>query len=284
MKQETVLPPYNIHQNIRLLRLFAGLSQTDMARKLGVTHGWISKLESGVGDLTVSQLMVIRNEFGVSADELLDGAIDYLRVAKKFNHPVLLPKRYSNEATAKMGILYGFLALYSKELGREATLKIVRSLGIKPHLVADPMIPVNVSLLIDLIVAGLKTSAFKDADLARNYADYAVKQLLGNETRVGGEPREAYEIFLARLNDVMVDCEIGVTAANGTSLSVQMGCFNAALKRSKHGLEPQSVIQSCQVELLRKVGEMASLKSVTVSPAGESKPGHVPREYAVSWA
>mgnify|MGYP000075101405 CR=1 FL=1 len=79
-----LLPPYLLHERVRLIRLYSGMNQSEMARMLGMTQGWLSKLESGSSELTAEQLFLIRKHFQLSADAVMDGLIPYGDLSRKF--------------------------------------------------------------------------------------------------------------------------------------------------------------------------------------------------------
>lgn len=60
--------------NIRKLRKLAGLSQPQLAARLGVTQGAISIWESG-GGMTDENKVAVAREFGITLDALMLGEI-----------------------------------------------------------------------------------------------------------------------------------------------------------------------------------------------------------------
>lgn len=64
-----------IGRRVKKLRMGDGLSQTDLAVKLGVSWVTVSRLERGVGKgITVDRLHDVADALDVSVDELLRGA------------------------------------------------------------------------------------------------------------------------------------------------------------------------------------------------------------------
>jgi XRE family transcriptional regulator, fatty acid utilization regulator len=61
-----------IGRRIRELRGF-DMTQTDFARRIGVTQGYLSALENGEKEPGSAVLLAIRQEFGQSVDWLLTG-------------------------------------------------------------------------------------------------------------------------------------------------------------------------------------------------------------------
>ncbi|MCL6557700.1 MAG: helix-turn-helix domain-containing protein [Firmicutes bacterium] len=57
---------------IRELRENAGLSQTELASKVGVTQGFISHIELGIREPTLKLVRKLAAALGVSVSDLLD--------------------------------------------------------------------------------------------------------------------------------------------------------------------------------------------------------------------
>lgn len=61
----------NFKENLKSLRLEAGLGQVELAKKLGVSKGVISLWENGLREPNMSSLVAISNFFKISIDSLL---------------------------------------------------------------------------------------------------------------------------------------------------------------------------------------------------------------------
>lgn len=57
--------------NLKRIRTEKGLSQTDIAKSLGVSRGFVSNIENGKRNPTLSTITRLANAVGVTADELL---------------------------------------------------------------------------------------------------------------------------------------------------------------------------------------------------------------------
>lgn len=60
-----------VAKRVRALRLAAGMTQTDLARQMGVTFQQIQKYENGSNRLTAGKLILLSRVFGIPAKELL---------------------------------------------------------------------------------------------------------------------------------------------------------------------------------------------------------------------
>ena len=63
-------------RNIKRRRAERGMSQEQLAEKLGVSRQAVSKWENGTSDPSTSNLLAIARLYGVSAEELLRSAGD----------------------------------------------------------------------------------------------------------------------------------------------------------------------------------------------------------------
>ncbi|MEG2415915.1 MAG: helix-turn-helix transcriptional regulator [Romboutsia sp.] len=57
---------------IKSMRILIGIKQKDMAKKLGVSPQYLSRLESGKIDLKISTLKQIADILGISVSKLID--------------------------------------------------------------------------------------------------------------------------------------------------------------------------------------------------------------------
>ena len=67
MKTESV----KLGKNMKRIRISKGLTQGDIFRSLGVSRGFISNIESGKTNPTLSTIAKLAKALGVSVDELL---------------------------------------------------------------------------------------------------------------------------------------------------------------------------------------------------------------------
>ena len=57
--------------NLKRIRLEKGISQAEIARSLDVSRGFVSNIESGKRNPTLTTITRLANAVGVTADELL---------------------------------------------------------------------------------------------------------------------------------------------------------------------------------------------------------------------
>ena len=58
-------------KNLKRIRTEKGISQGDIARSLGVSRGFVSKIENGKTNPTLATIARLANAIGISSDELL---------------------------------------------------------------------------------------------------------------------------------------------------------------------------------------------------------------------
>jgi transcriptional regulator with XRE-family HTH domain len=67
MKSEAV----KLGNNLRRIRTGKGISQGDIVRALGMGRGFVSNIENGKGNPTLTTITKLAKALGVSTDELL---------------------------------------------------------------------------------------------------------------------------------------------------------------------------------------------------------------------
>lgn len=60
-------------RRVRLLRENAGLTQSDVADRLGISQAAYSRMESGASDLSLTRLLRIADMFNVTLTMLIEG-------------------------------------------------------------------------------------------------------------------------------------------------------------------------------------------------------------------
>lgn len=146
-----LLPPYDPHLVLRLIRYFSGVRQEKLASILGVSQGWISKLEKGMGDLTAADIQHLRDFFGITADGLLDGWIDFESIRSKFGTRPRIPKKHLSGAGSRVRLLYGLVAILEKKLGQIEVIDCFKRQHIPIEILANPKQIISIHLFFSLI-------------------------------------------------------------------------------------------------------------------------------------
>ena len=111
----------DLFEQIYLVRKFSGQPQVKFARALGITQGWLSKLENGQGEVNASLLLAFRSKYGISADQFLDGTINYRELAEKFGNKSLVAKQYNEGPQWAAKAFWGLLVALEDTLGKNKT-------------------------------------------------------------------------------------------------------------------------------------------------------------------
>lgn len=219
-----LVPPYDIHRQIFLIRKFSGLNQIEMSKRLDITQGWLSKLESGMGEITVTQLIQLRKHFALSADDIVDGRIDYRELATRFGTRIALPEKYSSRPTLKMRALYGVIGLLEKETDARSAARQIRGLGFKPHLLAIPDLEINSKLLYDVMEICAGRGLLSRSGALREIARICLSPgALGKELNRftdAGSPREVFTRFAELYHLFTVGSRVTVEPSNDTAAEI----------------------------------------------------------------
>ncbi len=148
---KNLMPPFPVYERIRLLRLFSGLSQVDMAKMLKGSQAWLSKVESGKLEISAQHLFLLRVVFGVSSDAILDGIIPYYEVALRMNPEMILPAEYAANAKIPVRVLYPIVIALQSSKNKVVLPALTRQLKMKPFIFADPTMLVNEAFILDVL-------------------------------------------------------------------------------------------------------------------------------------
>lgn len=148
-----IIPPFPLHQRLKLLRLFAGFSESAMAKIMKCTTTHLAKVESGKSDISAEELSCLRSCFQISSDLLLDGPIPYFQVALDFNKSGVLETKYRSGVTRPISCLSPLIGLLQSASESKLFESVLKSLKIHSFVFADPEIPVNEAFIHELLNA-----------------------------------------------------------------------------------------------------------------------------------
>lgn len=265
-----LLPPYQLHERVRLIRLYSGMNQSEMARMLGMTQGWLSKLESGSSELTAEQLFLIRRHFQLSADAVMDGLIPYGELSRKFGASIKLPRKYATDPNCRARVLYGFVKLYEEELGKKAVTDFFRSMRVKPEILANPDFPINLNLVFEFIRFGMDRKVLgNDASWAKVAEHTLTPMALGlGFTRLSSaaSPADAFRRFCDLISQFATDFEPRFSVAGKNSIEIALSYPQQINRIRAVGTAGNVVALSLYTRaILRTVGQISSDAKVEVS-------------------
>ncbi len=146
-----ILPPHSPQETIFFLRKFSGLNQIEMAKKLNITQGWLSKIESGLGDAGIEQLILIRKNFGISADDFLDGKVNYLEIQKNFDHTIRMHSMFQSHRKTQAQIMYGLIDLMISKKGKPWVQNQFKKIRFPLFTFSNPNFLINPTLIESLL-------------------------------------------------------------------------------------------------------------------------------------
>lgn len=263
-----LLPPYTIHDRIRLIRLFSGLNQSEMSQRLGLTQGWLSKLESGSGEVTVSHLLALRNHFGINADAMIDGAIPYMDLAMRFGAKARLPTKYTEHANCRMRVIYGLVGLFTKKSGERVVRRALKALGVPPHFLAEPRMPINTRLFIDFMRVcerqGILTNAASWRELAKQSLSPVAMEKDFQRIAEADSPQAALKTFLALLDRYEGDFSHELRPHGRKAAQVTIGAQPGLTRMGRPDWTIGKLWCKYRQELLKKVGDVSGSGSFHV--------------------
>ena len=148
---KNLLPTYPMNEKIRLLRLFSGLSQSALAKKLEASQAWLSKVEAGRLEISARHLLLLRTIFEITCDEILDGSIPYLRIAMKMNPAPLIPEKYVRDAYIPISCIYPFIESATQSSSTEALEPLAKIMNFRSFILSDPQLLVNEAFLDEFL-------------------------------------------------------------------------------------------------------------------------------------
>jgi transcriptional regulator with XRE-family HTH domain len=140
---------------MRAARKRLGLTQVAVARKMGITQGSLSKLESGQLVASAPQWFTFCEFTGISADSLITGYIErnrpaMLRDVSADESGYRIPKRYSTNSGSKVRAMLPFLHFFQQKLGETRLSQFLVSLGLDPDFFVDLDNQLSLNFCVDI--------------------------------------------------------------------------------------------------------------------------------------
>ena len=138
-----IIPPFAIHERLRLLRQFAGLTEAALSKIMKCTSAHVLKVEAGKSDILAEELSRLRNYFQISSDVLLDGPIPYFQVSVDFNKGEILSPKFSDGITRPIACLSPLIELLQNANEGKIFELALKQNKINSFLFADSEVAVN---------------------------------------------------------------------------------------------------------------------------------------------
>jgi len=145
-----------IGETVRHIRKAAGVSQTDLGNLIAIHQTAVSRVESGDQNLIPSQLLKIAHYFGVYADDILSGRVNFNDVALRFGKAPELPPRYQLWPFSKMREFLPTRLFLEKTQGDATVRKLFGSLELDGLLYLAPDATIGVQCHIDVLRQSIK--------------------------------------------------------------------------------------------------------------------------------
>jgi len=118
-RSKVVVSKQQLGSRLRALRQSHGISQAEVARRLGVDQSHISNVERGVRGLTIQQVVKLSRALGVAADEILNNgkrapAVGSLKSGRMLRRLQRIEELPAAQQQAILKILDGLLETHGK--------------------------------------------------------------------------------------------------------------------------------------------------------------------------
>jgi transcriptional regulator with XRE-family HTH domain len=120
-----------VGRNIRIIRQGRGTSQTELARKIGVTFQQVQKYENGTNRVGAGRLFKIASVFGVPISAMFEGAEEALPEENPTSSVALLAEPYVLR-TARA------LAAVSNEAFRKSVAELAEHVASRMNIAGEP--------------------------------------------------------------------------------------------------------------------------------------------------
>lgn len=158
-------PELEISEIFKKLRKTAGLSQIEMAKILGRDQATISRLEKGIQNLSLDSLFILSEFFEVSYQDILDGNINYWKVADKFGKKIKLNDRYLDLIHSSPREVVPVMRLIIEKKGADYLTSFLSQFGLEDlvHIPIDEKI--SSYIYFDLLSKALSENLVTEKDI-----------------------------------------------------------------------------------------------------------------------
>ncbi|HAR43381.1 MAG TPA: hypothetical protein DCS07_12250 [Bdellovibrionales bacterium] len=155
---------------LRAARKASRLQQVDVARKLGVTQGYLSKLETGQMVPDAILWFHFCDLVNIPYESLKTGFIDFMVPAKlrddQRENGFKLPKQYARSRGTKVRALLPLLDFARQKLGSTKYLRLLESYGLAPDFFVHLDNQIGIEFSLDLITVLIEKKLATKRDLA----------------------------------------------------------------------------------------------------------------------
>ena len=156
---------------VRATRKQLGLSQDDVAQRLGLIQSALSRIETGAQMLSAAQWAEFCGFTGISPDSIITGYVDLKKPAilktDDREGTFKIPRRYSKVRGSKVRALIPFLNYFESLYGEEALSDYLRTQRIDPDFFICLDNQISLNFVIDMAEHLTNKGVLKPKDLGR---------------------------------------------------------------------------------------------------------------------
>ena len=141
----------HLGETIYLMRKAAKISQVELGTLLSLHQTAICRIEQGFQSLMIEQLYAISQFFEVKIDALIEGDLDYWKIAQKFNNLPPIPQRYCEFPFSKVREVLPSLKFLDKYKGEEEVSQMMSELNLPKAFFLNPDLALGVHCHLDIL-------------------------------------------------------------------------------------------------------------------------------------
>jgi transcriptional regulator with XRE-family HTH domain len=196
-----------ISRLMRGCRKILGLSQKTVAAELGLDQSGLSRVESGLQDLTAPQWFVFCQLVGISPDSLRLGYIEMpaqIRFKLSDRKGIRLPERFSHHAHSKIRSAVPIASYCEEVLGSPEFNRYMESVGVDSDLLIDLNGPININFIMDTARHLIETRKLRPSaisQLSKAVRSEAIHGSLSYEyNRVAGDRQKLLTALISNMD------------------------------------------------------------------------------------
>ena len=169
--QEEEIVVQKIARIVRATRKQLGLSQDDVAQRLGLIQSALSRIETGAQMLSAPQWAEFCRFTGISPDSIMTGYVDLKKPAilktDDREGTFKIPRRYSKVRGSKVRAMIPFLKYFESLYGEEGLRKYLKEKKIDPDFFICLDNQISINFVIDMAEYFVSKGTLKQKDFAK---------------------------------------------------------------------------------------------------------------------
>ncbi|MEW6055690.1 MAG: hypothetical protein AB1540_03675 [Bdellovibrionota bacterium] len=165
LRRKALEVQFRLGESVRLLRKVSGVSQASLGAVLELHQTAICRVEKGSQSLTPAELFLVGKFFGVSINRLVEGDIDFWKVAEKFNRNPPFPARYREFPFSKVRDFLPFLEFVRASSGETYTNALISRLKLNPLYLRSLDQKLSTHVVLDFLRAIISEKRLRASDM-----------------------------------------------------------------------------------------------------------------------